>query len=226
MTEYKTTGQRLSFLRRLSGKTRAQISRAHGIPEISLRQLEHDKYRLTEKTAQRCYEIYAQEGIHVTLEWIKTGSGLDPLFATRLNQSLSCLSVQEEPSPFPSPESDELLQVQEAYAFQKKHPHATILFITGDEMGPFYAPGDYVGGIFYDMSRPELRKLCVGKDCIIELEPQVQVFRRLIQANETPLFNLVALNPTTQGLEPVLYHRSVLRAAPVIWHRRPTLAMA
>lgn len=72
---YNTVGKRLSLLRALSGKGRGDIERIYGIPEISLRQLEHDKYRLTKKMAERLYKVYTNEGIMVSLDWIVYGVG-------------------------------------------------------------------------------------------------------------------------------------------------------
>lgn len=70
---YPTSGQRLSLLRALCGKTRKEISNLYHVPEISVRQLERDKYRLTEKTAQRLHQIYGQEGIFVPVSWLIEG---------------------------------------------------------------------------------------------------------------------------------------------------------
>ncbi len=216
---HSTPGKRLRLLRSLCGKTRAEIEQLYAIPEISLRQWENDKYRLTDKSALRCHHVYNSEGLHVSLEWIKQGVGLDPFFTKSLNKNLVQFSLQEtNPDPYLYDQKlgDELNQLEEAHFFKKKHPDATILLVTQDEMAPFYIAGDYIGGIY--LSTNDLDK-AIGRDCIVELKNGSTIFRKLSK-DALERLNLVCLNPMTIHPEPILFQPEILRAAPVIWHRR------
>lgn len=61
--KYKTNGERVRFLRSLSGKTRKEIQEIYDFPEASLKQIELNKYKLTPKTQNWLLEIFRQEGI-------------------------------------------------------------------------------------------------------------------------------------------------------------------
>lgn len=115
-------------------------------------------------------------------------------------------------------ESDEFLMMKEAEFFKNTTKNTIVLLITDQEMLPFYAPGDYIGGRLQGKERVDE---FLGKDCIIMIKSGSQYFRRLSKSSTDGSYNLVCLNPIWGStLEPVIFDVDIEYIAPVIWHRR------
>ncbi|EKD71855.1 MAG: hypothetical protein ACD_46C00083G0005 [uncultured bacterium] len=203
-------GNRLRHLRALLHVSRAFLEDTYGIPEVTLKSWENGTAKLTSVGAKRCVAVYRAEGLIVSENWILSGTGLDPIAAVTLNQYFS-----EPIKKNISAENDEICMIQDANVFKKSYPNAVVLIVSGDEMRPFYKPGDYIGG---KMRYAKDIKNAINKDCIIHLKDGSHFFRRLIKNNDGG-FNLTCLNPNENTLEPVMFNVKIEGAAPIIWHR-------
>lgn len=210
----KTSGERLQYIRTLIRVTRPYIEKNYGLSADTLKAWEYDKQPITENGLKRCMDIFRTEGLLVTRNWILAGEGLAP----KLSINVSRIFEERDEGQGEQPLDDEMLMLKEAEYFKKLAPHSVILMVTTEEMLPFYAPGDYVGGRY--KTKKELED-AIGKDCIVKTRQGDKFFRRLIKNSTSDGYNLVCLNPAWGGsLEPVLYDVAIEWAAPVIWHRR------
>jgi len=205
-----TPGERLKHIRALLRVSRAFLEDKYGIPEVTLKSWENGTVQLTSAGVKRCVDIYRAEGLIVTEEWILHGTGLDPTSSATIGRYFS------EPTQTNTPfEDDEACMIRDANIFKESYPNAVIMIVSGDEMRPFYKPGDYVGG---KIRQGKHIKKAINKDCIIYLKDKSRFFRRLIKNNDGGL-NLTCLNPNENTSEPVIYNVEIESVAPVIWHR-------
>lgn len=211
MTEKLTTpSARLKYIRSLLRVSRAYLQEKYSIPEVTLKSWENGTTNLTKAGVQRCIEIYRNEGMIVSADWILEGIGIDPKTTASVSHYFAMPTDQSLPL-----ENDEIAMIRDANMFKEGHSNAVIMIVSNDDMRPFYKPGDYIGGkIRYSDALVE----AVGKDCIIYLKNGEKYFRRLI-ASMHGYYNLACLNPNENNPEPVLYKVEIEAAAPVIWHR-------
>lgn len=206
----KTSSERLKYIRALLRVTRAYLEKKYDLPEVTLKSWENGKTKLTPSGAKRCVEIYLNEGILVSEDWIMEGIGLDPTSSVKISQYFAMPTDKGLPA-----EDDEVRMLQDANSFKESHPEIVIMVVSNDDMRPFYKPGDYIGG---KIRFRENVDTAVNKDCIIHLKNGGRFFRRLIK-NHNNGYNLTCLNPNETTSEPVLYNVEIDGAAPIIWHR-------
>ncbi len=210
-----TPGARLKSIRMRLKLTRGRICKMYSLPVDTLRAWENGKLRLTDKGLNRCINVYRNEGIIVSKSWILTGEGLNPRFSYEISQYFSEIPNIDNHTVT----DDNVLMIKEAEFFKKTSHDAIILLVTTDEMLPFYAAGDYVGG---RLKKNEFAETALGKDCIIITRSGEKYFRRLSKDQTHGHFNLVCHNPIRgRTLEPVIYNVDIDLIAPVIWHRKP-----
>jgi hypothetical protein len=209
--EFNTKGERLKYIRSLIRQTRAYFQEKYGLPEVTLKSWENGTTNLTQTGAKRCVEIYLNEGVIVSEDWIMEGVGLDPAMSVKVSHYFATPTDKEL-----SGEDDEICMFRDANVFKESHPNIVIMIVSNDDMRPFYKPGDYVGG---KMRFGEAVDTVVNKDCVVYLKNGERFFRRLIKSH-TSGYNLTCLNPNETTIEPVLYNVEIEGAAPVIWHRR------
>lgn len=205
-----TPGERLKYIRSLLRVTRAYLQEKYSLPEVTLKSWENGTTNLTQAGAKRCVEIYLNEGMIVSEDWIIEGMGLDPTASVKVSQYFATPTDKELPT-----EDDEVRMFRDANFFKESHSGIVIMVVSNDDMRPFYKPGDYIGG---KMRLGEIIDTAINKDCIIYLKNGERFFRRLIK-NHTNGYNLTCLNPNETTAEPVLYDVEIEGAAPIIWHR-------
>lgn len=207
-----TTYERLKYLRSLIRLSRADICKRYQIPEITLKSWENGVSPLTKKGAERCTAIYRREGVILGEDWLLTGKGIDPKRSVTLGNYFS--TPMQEGLDYEA--DDELCMIRDANAFKCSYPNAVIHIVSNNDMRPGYKSGDYVGGLL--RSKEQLETV-INKDCIVQLQSNDQLFRRVIKDKRDGYYNLTCLNPTDTTAEPVLYHVDIKSVAPVIWHR-------
>ncbi|HZW61135.1 MAG TPA: S24 family peptidase [Candidatus Babeliales bacterium] len=205
-----TPSERLKYIRALLRVTRAYLQTKYGLPEITLKSWENGTTKLTRTGAKRCVEIYLNEGIIVSEDWIMEGAGLDPTASLKVSQYFATPTDKELPT-----EDDEVCMFRDANIFKESHPGIVIMIVSNDDMRPFYKPGDYIGG---KMRFGNDIHTAINKDCIVHLKNGERFFRRLIK-NHANGYNLTCLNPNETTAEPVLYDVEIEGVAPIIWHR-------
>ncbi|AZL16095.1 hypothetical protein EF513_06055 [Rickettsiales endosymbiont of Stachyamoeba lipophora] len=197
--DLKTIAERLKYIRSLTGLNRTELSNNHTFPEITLRMWENNHKPLTDKGIRRCIELYHLEGIFVTEEWLKHGTGQPPIRYTSLTSFKA---------------NDEENLIKEQKYLKDLYPGITTYTIYNNDMTPFFNIGDLVGGIFQESNFEGFH----NKDCITKLSSGKIVFRRFMIAKNNS-FNLIALNPQNDSDEPIIYNAHVKELAPLLFHR-------
>jgi len=198
----RTTSERLRYLRSLTRLDRKSFAELYNIPEVSLRLWETSKAPMTTKAANRCIKGYLQEGIDVTLEWLKDGTGSVPT----INRSL--ISFNESSS---ASSSNILNDIQNDFKyFRKTYPGCVLYEITTEEMAPSYKKGDFVLGRI-NANAKEIHL----KNCIIQLKSG-QIRCRKVFITPQHRINLYSTNQ----LEPAepLINAQIESIAPIIIH--------
>lgn len=212
MTILNSPGERLKHLRSLVRLNRTQISDKYGLNPNTLKSWENNVYALTEKAIKKCIEIYEDEGIIFSHEWLLSGKGLAPkTFAEigkNFNMPKDSLTIDEN--------ENELFLLKEVKFFKDLYSDGTVMIVPNNDMLPFYKVGDYVCGRWLFLDKISQ---AVGQDCIIQLINGSKYFRRLVQDNNA-FYNITCLNPLEVRYEPVLYNVQIECVAPIIWHRR------
>lgn len=207
-------GTRLSSIRKHLSLTRQEIQDKYGLSAETLKSWESDKVALTAKGLDRCLEIYRNEKLVLSKEWIITGEGLDP----RLTAEIAKIPVNAKDYPNNETLNDFDLALKEVVFFRNLTPESVVMQVSDDDMRPFYAPGDYVGGR-YESDKDQWNQN-LGKDCII-LATSGDVYIRRLAKNQKNQFILTLHNPHWGGAyEPVIAGVDILKIAPIIWHRR------
>lgn len=202
--------QRLKYLRSLTRLSRDRLAKKHNFPEITLRSWETNKVKLSHKGLLRCIELYKKEGIFVTEEWLKNGTGPQP-FLTGDVAALNYVNINKEIQS----EDENSRILRDSNALKELYPEMFIHYITSDEMLPQYKVGDFVGGIFHYKDFENFH----NHDCIIFLEYGKIIFRRVIISDDNHC-NLVSINPFTASREAIIFSPKIKGIAPVMFHRK------
>lgn len=213
----KERGRRLKLLRSMTGLSRKALEQNYHISASTIQSWEDAKAGgLTEKGAKRVIQVFHKEGIQCTLNWLLHGLGPRPQPSSRVFEGEG-VEGEGSPAAIAAPTEDRAI-VNELLAFRQNNPKNPVEFVVADNgMSPFYTGGDYIAG--KRRFSPNFDDV-IGKDCIVETKENEIIFRRVRPGSKPGLFNLICLNLETDVKEPVLYDRTLISAAPVIWHRR------
>lgn len=204
-------GERLKQLRQLTGSipgkpmTRAAIERKHGLSARTLKNWEVGHGAgLTETGARRVINIYQNENIGCSINWLMRGTGAAP----------ERLLTEFKKSPLAEAQTNTLVTIHSEYDnFKSLHPEAIIFQVKDDAMMPIYQVGDIVGGVrHYANTIMHL----IDSDCIIEMKTGETRLRRLQHSTIPHQYNLYGLNPSTKIERPTLYAAEIVSAAPVV----------
>lgn len=207
-------GKRLHILRRFARLSRPVVQAKYAVSMSSLKNWEKAKAGgLTKKGARKMIQAFHKEGVFCTLEWLLYGMGCPPklnFYHPRNMGRLNSARLAEVRAEL------EIIH-QELQVFQGLHLRAMVFEVHDDAMGPFYKPGDIVGGKkFSQFSIPKVS----GQDCLVETQDHQILFRRVLFNPKTKKYSLWATNPHTILEYPILHNQVLLNAAPVVWHRR------
>jgi transcriptional regulator with XRE-family HTH domain len=208
-------GKRLKSLRMMAGLSRKALEDKYEVSASTMQSWEDAKAGgLTEKGAKRAIEVFRQEGIRCTIDWLLYGIGLPPQLSDKLFQQ----QIRLHESPEDRVEiTEERAIVNELLAFRQHNPDAVEFIVPDDGMMPLYYKGDYVAG---KRRYNEAINNVLDMDCIIETKENEVMLRRLKTGSKTGLYTLICLNPNANVAEFALHDREILCAAPVIWLRR------
>lgn len=208
-------GKRLKSLRMMAGLSRKALEDKYSVSASTMQSWEDAKAGgLTEKGAKRGIEVFRQEGIRCTVDWLLYGIGLPPQLSDKLfQQHTQITSVFDERIEV----TEERAIVNELLAFRQHNPDAIEYIVPDDGMAPLYRKGDYVAG---KRRYNDVIDLVVGMDCIIETKENEVLLRRLKAGSKPGLYTLVCLNPDATVSEFAIHDQDILSAAPVIWLRR------
>jgi HTH-type transcriptional regulator, cell division transcriptional repressor len=211
----KARGKRLKSLRMMAGLSRKALEIEYNVSASTMQSWEDAKAGgLTEKGAKRAIEVFRQEGIRCTVDWLLFGIGLPPQLSDKLfQQQMQLQEAIEDRIEI----TEERAIVNELLAFRQHNPNAVEFIVPDDGMMPLYHKGDYVAG---KRRYQEAIDKVLGMDCIIETKENEVLLRRIKAGSRPGVYTLICLNPNTNVTEFALHDREVLSAAPVIWVRR------
>lgn len=215
-----TSGDRLRRARLLAGlNTRREFEQKHQISSNTLQGWEQNKNPLSTKGARRIIEALKKEGLLCSVEWLLHGTGLPPRAFEMINAGINPAFLENH-EQFNLHEEENIYQ--ESQVFKSQKSNTIILNISDDAMEPYYALGDYIGGVQIDNSEiPQF----LGQACIVELENNL-ILPRVIQPGAHPnVYNLSCTNPKTSATLLNFYNTKVISAAPIVWHRRKLMAL-
>lgn len=191
-------GTRLRHLRVALRYSREKLAKKCGVAATSIQAWEIGRYGgLTANGAIKLIEVFRQDGIEVTLDWLLNGMGVDPL-------------------KLPAVENLPLTQIisQELRLFHKNNANAVDAIVNDSAMEPWFSPNDLVAGIRkFDDEIDDL----IGSPCIVQLANGQILIRLLEEGNKSNCYTLKGINPTTSDLTDI----NLFSAARIIWHRRP-----
>lgn len=208
-----TPGKRLYYLRFNLCSNRKIFSQQHNLSVRSLASWETDVKPLTEKAAKKFVEIFGKQDILCTSEWLLQGKGHPP---TSLKQFTTSLEFPEKES-VNIPSLPNFGMSAEVILFTKTHPHSKIFKMEDDSMEPVFYKGDLLGGVLKNQTQP---KAFLDKPCAIVDENGISHIRFPLSTQVKNHYNLVALNPKTQSLNPVQFKVNPKEIYKIIWVRR------
>lgn len=205
-------GRRLETLRKMTGLTRKNFEKKYNVSASTIQSWEAAKAGgLTDRGAQRVIQIFRQEQISCTLDWLLYGIGNSP---QQMGHHTS--SVHEQAENTAQPVVEEKTITQELLVFRALHQKPIDLVVCDDGMEPYYKKGDYVAG--KRRYQEEITYL-VGKNCIVVTSNNEVLLRRIKKSVRNGFYDLICVNPNTNVYAPVIYEQQLICAAPVIWHR-------
>lgn len=204
---------RVSRLRKATGKSRQNFSHDHKLSAGTLQNWEAARYGgLSEKGAKALIEAFAANGIHCSFEWLMYGVGDEPLLEIN-HPSTNHHLTRTQP-----------LRIDDELAFfYQQHNEAVHLSITDESMMPFFKPKQIIAGI--KQFGRSINQLCNGHVCIVQLHHCKTQLLRLVQIDESSathvkLIQLNNLTPSKTSLD-TLY--LIDFAAPITWIREENI---
>lgn len=186
---------RLKFLRLITGLNRSEISNKYNIPLISLQKWENGTLPISHKVAKKFIDLYKEENIIATEEWLIKNQPPSP-------------QIFSEGNIYQDDNIDPIIEY-----FQTKFTDCHIYKIQNNEMLPTYKPNDIVIG-FTSIDIIKLNDL----DCIVTTADTNKIIFRRLMVTEYGIYNLRCLNPLTY-IDPILFDVKIKTIAPIRWHR-------
>lgn len=218
-----SAGDRLKRARILAGiDTRREFEKKYNISANTLQGWEQGKNPLSEKGARRVVEAFKSEGWLCSVEWLIHGTGMPPRSYETVNTGVK-KPFQNDKSLMEINLREEEIIYREVQHFKENVPNAIILTLADDAMEPLYSAGDYIGGSLISGENVQRYINCA---CIIELENNLILPRYLQQGSRAGVYTASSLNPKSSSSPLNIYNVKVIRAAPIIWHRRKLSTLA
>lgn len=216
--------QQIEIRQKISGRIKTARSMAgyserkafcsrFGFPLATLEAWERGKNPLTLKGAKRLADILREVGIYCSEEWLREGKGISP-------RPMEEFSAESEGAPHPTSALSKNLRIaKEISTFVTLNENAIVTIIRDDAMLPFYAEGDYVGGI---KLKGDSIKKAIHQKCIVELLNGKVLVRQVYEGQDPEHFMISAINLNTNVMPITEHNVEILSVSPVIWHRRCT----
>lgn len=200
--------ERLSYLRRLLKLSRADIERKYDLSQETLKAWEYGKNNINNTNIDLVLNIYRNEGILVTKEWLVKGSGILP------NLVLKSDSSQNSGFNFLM---DEPFQMEREIKFLLNlNPDYISFKVTNDSMSPKFLNDSIVIG--KKRFESDIIKT-VGRDCIIKIRGKKDTLLRRIGLNDKNKFILSILNPIELIEDPIIIANDLEFSAPILFVR-------
>lgn len=206
-------GKRLKLARNISRLTRKNMCDRYGINPNTIHAWEKGINCLSEKNAQNLINIFSQEGLNITLEWLLYGNP-----SSLLSNELKFVYNNDESNADLKnilAVDGELKFFEEIEYFRKNNANAVAVLISDDALSPIFSVGDYVGGLF--LVNKNLNTL-IGEFCIIALQDGTTLTRKIFKQTDQTSFCIGGINPFTKLPEPGFFNCEISSAAKITRH--------
>lgn len=212
-------GKRLRLLRCLTGMVNLQdFAEKYDFSSSTLSYWEKaTSGGLTEKGAKSIIAAVKNEGIECSSIWLMEGIG-EPPRITDYNKHSIIKELSKDLDSGLDVSEDENLQ-QEIGLFKKLHPAYLIVTVNDDAMAPIYMPSDILGGKKHTSKNLED---IVDKDCIVEIDHNTFLVRRVKSGKKSGTFDLYSVNPARFTDFPPILDKKILSIAPItrVWRKK------
>lgn len=210
---------RLKFLRKLARLSMKEFAERCNIGLTTINYWEQGYSYITERGAKKVSQAMREEGIECSAIWLLSGLGAPPKITnpnklSKINyhaiESASQIIQQENPNY-----SDVKIK-EELDLFQTIHPDNLFHRIDDESMMPLYCKGDIVAG---KKLTGENMQLANRMDCIVEVEENKLIIRRVRIGHATNSFDLYVINPESSLECPPLRGVKINSLAPItrVW---------
>lgn len=201
-------GERIRKARALSGLSRPEIEKLHGIKNTTVAKWETGGSMLSIKGAHQLVQAFKSHFVFCSSDWLLYGRGDEPRVAT-LPDTSSYPVRTEDIDP-------EILLMEEMKNFRRLYPDAAIHLVNDDAMMPQFSMGDYVGGI---KIKEDNAYAAFNKPCITEDMDGRKRLRIILPGSQKGLYHLCGTNGRAQAQPFIAIDVSLKYIATLIWHR-------
>ena len=203
-------GKRIKLARNLSGLTRKDVFEKYCINPNTMRAWEKGTNLLTENKASTIIEMFAQEGINITTEWLLYGENpevpKDPGISS-VNQNLKdAINLRGD-----------LKILEEVNFFLDNNNNSVSCLISDETLSPMFSVGDYVGGI--KSIGKKIIEL-VGEFCIVITTDSKVFTKKIFRHKEKSIFLVGDINPLANSNAPHHFTCEIQAAAKITRHWR------
>ncbi|WP_186647352.1 helix-turn-helix domain-containing protein [Fluviispira vulneris] len=199
---------RITLLRNLLKLSRADVERKYQLSQETLKAWEYGKNNINNTNIDFLLNIYRNEGVLVTKEWLVKGTGISPTSSVTANK------INSEEFNFLM---DEPFQMEREIKFLLNlNPDYISFRVNNDSMTPKFQNDSIVIGKKRFAS--DITKT-VGKDCIIKIKGKKDILLRRIGLTEKNKYILSVLNPIDLVEDPIIIASELDFSAPVIFVR-------
>lgn len=211
MDGLKKVAERLKAARSLAGyNNRRDFCTHFGLPYDTIDAWERGKNPLTLKGAKRIIDSLKSVGIYCSEEWLIEGTGVSP---RSFQEAFPMINLN--PSESLSVFEEHLGLAAELSTFTTLNRNSILTLIRDDSMLPFYAEGDYVGGIRLPKGDQEE---ALHKRCIVEFPENSIAVGQFEKVNGNYRVSPLNKDAQTEIIEDVP-PMNIVSVAPIVWHR-------
>ena len=201
-------GKRIKLSRTLAGLTRKEVFEKYNISPNTIRAWEKGVNILTENKASTLVEIFTQEGVNITTEWLLYGEDPGLTNKTGIKNTNSDL---KDAINF----RNDLKILDEVTYFLDNNINSVSCLITDESLSPQFSVGDYVGGI--KSIGKKIIEL-VGEFCIIITNDERVFPKKIFMHKEKNIFVVGDINPFTNLKVPHHFSCEIRAAAKITRH--------
>ncbi|MBX9838413.1 MAG: helix-turn-helix domain-containing protein [Silvanigrellaceae bacterium] len=205
----KNITERILYLRNLTKLSRADMERKYDLSQETLKAWEYGKNNINSNNIELLLNIYRNEGILVTKEWVITGKGLIPDSVLKMNK-------EKEEGTFTFLMDEPFQMEREIKFLLNLNPDYVSLKINDDSMSPKFLNDCIVIG--KKRFESEINKT-IGRDCIVKIKGKKDLVLRRVGLNDKNKFTLSVLSPFDLIEDPIIIANELEFSAPVLFVR-------
>lgn len=147
---FSESGNRIRFIRHLTGKSRQYFSEKYDLSPSTLRAWETSKV-ISKKAAIRVCDTFSAEGVLLDINWIYGGQGDMPTLEKVTLDLDKNISYEED-----------INIIQDLFSFKERHKDSVDAIVLNSELEPLCYIGNYVAGVPIKTNLEILEnKLCI-----------------------------------------------------------------